>query len=73
MAACDISILLNCENCKFADEFGRDCKHGLLFPVMLVMANKTDCPNFEKKTLEQLREIEYNKQVRNEGRRREIF
>ena len=34
-----------------ADEYGNGCKHGLLFPVLLVIANKRECPNyrFQKK------------------------
>ncbi len=56
MAVGDIHIMYRCEDCKFADEYGRSCQHGLLFPVLLLMAGKRQCPNFEGKTREQLEE-----------------
>lgn len=27
-----------CESCTFADSYGRACKHGLLFPVLVMMS-----------------------------------
>lgn len=37
-----------CDSCKAAsDEFGRGCKHGMLFPLMLIMGNFTECMNYE--------------------------
>jgi hypothetical protein len=50
-----------CENCTFADSYGRACKHGLLFPVLVMMSfgNMWKCPNFQQKTKEQLEE-QYN-------------
>lgn len=37
-----------CYKCKSAgDIYGRSCKHGMLFPVGLLMANMSECPNFE--------------------------
>ena len=46
------------EDCTFADVFGRNCQHGMLFPVMVLMAygDVYKCPNFEKKTIEQISE-----------------
>lgn len=48
MAAGNVNILVGCENCKFADEWGRNCKYGLMFPVMVIMSDG-ECPNFEYK------------------------
>jgi hypothetical protein len=37
-----------CYKCKSAaDIYGRSCKHGLLFPVLLFMSNMDKCPNYE--------------------------
>lgn len=37
-----------CYECKSADDiYGRGCRHGLLFPVGLLLANMTECPNYE--------------------------
>lgn len=56
MAAYDVNG--RCEDCTFADAFGRSCQHGMLFPVMVLMAygDVYKCPNFEKKTIEQISE-----------------
>jgi hypothetical protein len=36
------------DSCKAAsDELGRGCKHGMLFPLMLIMGNFTECMNYE--------------------------
>lgn len=47
-----------CEDCKFADAYGRNCKHGLLYPVLVLMTygDVYNCPNYEKKTAEQIKE-----------------
>lgn len=47
MGAFNINLYYGCETCEAADEYGRGCKHGLLFPVLLVMANKRRCPNYK--------------------------
>lgn len=49
-------INIQCENCTFADEYGRACKHGLMFPVLLTIAGIEDCPNRKPKTQEQLKQ-----------------
>ena len=54
MAARDVNIMFRCEDCTFADEYGRGCKHGLLFPVLLLMAGHDRCPNYKDKTREQI-------------------
>ena len=48
----------HCEDCTFADEYGISCKHGLLYPihVMMTYGNMSRCPNFEKKNAAQLKE-----------------
>lgn len=47
-----------CESCTHADAYGRSCAHGLLFPVLWMIShgNMNDCPNFQKKSAEQLEE-----------------
>lgn len=56
MAAGNINILLGCEDCTFADAYGRGCEHGLLFPVLTLMAGHKHCPNFKPKTTYQIKE-----------------
>lgn len=56
MAAVNINIMYRCDDCTYADEYGSSCRHGLLFPVLLLMANKRSCPNFAPKTTEQIEE-----------------
>jgi len=56
MAPINIQIKYNCENCRFADEYGNNCKHGLLFPVLLLMNRMETCPNWECLTKRQLEE-----------------
>ena len=56
MAALNINLYIGCEDCTFMDAHGRDCKHGALFPVLLLMAIKRHCPNFQRKTTEQINE-----------------
>lgn len=54
--ASNVNILFGCEDCRYADRYGRDCKHGMLFPILLLMSKAQDCPNFERKTTEQIKE-----------------
>lgn len=43
-----VQDIYRCDTCKSAsDEYGRGCKHGLLFPLFLVMANSHKCENYE--------------------------
>ena len=60
MAYCNIQDHFQCCQCKSAaDMYGRECKHGMLFPVMLIMAGENSCPNYEfdvNKVKEQLSE-----------------
>lgn len=56
MAVANINLTMGCENFKYADAFGRDCKHGLMFPILALMAGYKECPNYEKKSLKQLQE-----------------
>lgn len=56
-----------CEDCKFADAFGRSCEHGMLFPIVILMAygDMYKCDRFEKKTPEQFqKQIEIREQQR---------
>ena len=46
--ALNIQSYYQCNTCKAAsDIYGRSCKHGLLFPIGLMLANMTSCPNYE--------------------------
>ena len=56
MAAYDVNQ--HCEDCRYADAFGTSCKHGLLFPLMvlIIYGDVYKCPNYEKKTIEQINE-----------------
>lgn len=56
MSAGIINIQLGCEDCTFANAYGQDCKHGLMFPVLAFMAGYKTCPNFKAKTTEQINE-----------------
>lgn len=48
MAHVNVQDIYRCDQCKAAaDIYGRSCGHGLLFPVMLVVAGRTSCPNYE--------------------------
>lgn len=62
MSTICIQDLLGCYKCKSAaDIYGRGCKHGLMFPIVLIMAGKDKCPNFEfdlDKVKEQLSTME---------------
>lgn len=46
MSAFNINTYYGCETCEAADKYGNGCKHGLLFPVLLVIANKREFPNY---------------------------
>lgn len=40
--------IYRCDTCKSAsDEYGRNCKHGDLFPLLLIMGNFRHCENYE--------------------------
>lgn len=40
MSVSCVQDIYKCDTCKSAsDEFGRECKHGLLFPLLLLMDN----------------------------------
>lgn len=45
-----------CEDCTFADAYGRSCEHGLLYPlaVLIKYGDVYKCPNFKQKTAEQI-------------------
>ena len=45
-----------CEDCTFADEYGRSCEHGLLYPLAILIkyGDVYKCPNFKQKTAEQI-------------------
>lgn len=49
MAALNINTYYNCETCEAADKYGRGCRHGLLFPLLLIMTKANDCPNYKFK------------------------
>ena len=40
MSAFNINTYYGCETCEAANEYGNGYKHGLLFPVLLVIAIK---------------------------------
>ncbi|WP_229051031.1 hypothetical protein [Phocaeicola vulgatus] len=43
-----VQDIYRCDSCKAAsDEFGRGCKHGMLFPLILIMGNFKKCMNYE--------------------------
>ena len=43
-----VQDIYRCDTCKSAsDEYGRSCKHGILFPLLLVMRNCRQCENYE--------------------------
>ena len=47
-AVVNIQSYYGCERCKAAsDIYGRSCKHGDFFPLLLIMGNRLECPNFE--------------------------
>ncbi len=52
MAALNINTRYNCETCEAADKYGSGCKHGLMFPVLLAIAEANECPNYKFKNKE---------------------
>lgn len=52
----NINLEVGCENCRFADARGMNCEHGLMFPILVFLNGMSECPNFKKKTMEQLEE-----------------
>lgn len=43
-----VQDIFKCDTCKSAsDEYGRNCKHGMLFPLLLLMSEQTKCVNYE--------------------------
>lgn len=43
-----VQDIYRCDTCISAsDEYGRNCKHGMLFPLLLVMSEQTKCMNYE--------------------------
>lgn len=48
-----------CYQCKSAaDIYGRDCKHGMLFPLLLLISGEENCPNYELDTEKVKQQIE---------------
>lgn len=56
MAACNINIKYHCDECTFADAWGRGCKHNLLLPIANLMSGRESCEYFKRKTKEQIEE-----------------
>lgn len=52
MAAFNINTYYGCETCEAADKYGNGCKYGLMFPVMLTIAQANKCPNHRFKNKE---------------------
>lgn len=43
-----VQDIYRCGTCKVSrDEFGRGCGHGDLFPLLLLMAGRSQCENYE--------------------------
>lgn len=48
MSVSCIQDIFKCDTCKYAsNEFRFECKHGLLFPLLLFIAEKQSCDNYE--------------------------
>lgn len=48
MSIACVQDIYRCDTCKSAsDEYGRGCKHGMLFPLALLMAEQNKCMNYE--------------------------
>ena len=48
MSVACIQDIYQCDTCKSAlDEHGRSCRHGMLFPLLLLMGNFDRCMNYE--------------------------
>lgn len=70
MSIACIQDILKCDSCKFSsDMYGRNCKHGMLFPLLLIMGNKEECPNYifdsEKVKLQIKEEKDYDNNKNN--------
>lgn len=67
-SAMNVQSRYRCYSCKSAsDIYGRGCKHGLMFPVLLLMANIDRCENYEydpAKAQDRLLEIEKQDKTR---------
>ena len=51
MVICNVQDMYRCDQCKSAsDEYGRMCKHGALFPLLLAMSDQKNCPNYKLDT-----------------------
>lgn len=46
MSIACIQDIYRCDTCKAADEFGRGCRHGDLFPLLLLMNGRSKCENY---------------------------
>lgn len=43
-----VQDIYRCDTCKSAsDEYGRGCKHGMFFPLLLAMTNSRKCEHYE--------------------------
>lgn len=59
MAHCNIQDHFQCFQCKSAaDIYGRECKHGMLFPLLLLIGCNETCPNYELDTENVKQQIE---------------
>lgn len=48
MSVACVQDIYKCDTCKSAsDEHGRNCRHGILFPLLLLMGNCKKCMNYE--------------------------
>ena len=48
-----IQDIYKCDTCKSAlDEHGRNCRHGILFPLLLLMGNFKKCMNYDAEKME---------------------
>lgn len=65
MSTACVQDIYKCATCKSAaDEHGRGCKYGLLFPLLLVITEQSNCNNYEfdmEKARLQLKKLEESK------------
>lgn len=48
MSMACVQDIYRCDTCKAAkDEFGRGCRYGDLFPLLLLMSGNSNCENYE--------------------------
>lgn len=52
MAAFNINTYYGCETCEAAGKYGNGSKYGIMFPVMLTIAQANKCPNYKFKNKE---------------------